>query len=161
MTASIWWVEEAFSVPVVMNFADTPFDIAEVALIAENNPFPMVARIYPQRPVTAIGFNIRLEMSTPVRAAVMDGDGVWHVVSKEVLVMTPGGCSAPGGSGVAAAGETAGDILLGDDARDLAVLSENDDTRRVRLAEQAQHIDTARAPRCRPARRAYGRAPSG
>lgn len=97
MTASIWWVEEAFSVPVVMNFADTPFDIAEVALIAENNPFPMVARIYPQRPVTAIGFNIRLEMSTPVRAAVMDGDGVWHVVSEEVLVMTPGGCSAPGG----------------------------------------------------------------
>ena len=48
-------VEEAFSVPVVMNFADTPFEIAEIALIAENNPFPMVARIYPQRPVTAIG----------------------------------------------------------------------------------------------------------
>ena len=97
-------VEEAFSVPVVMNFADTPFDIAEVALIAENNPFSMVARIYPQRPVTAIGFNIRLEMSTPVRAAVMDGDGVWHVVSEEILVMTPGGCSAPGGGGVAMAG---------------------------------------------------------
>lgn len=98
-------VEEAFSVPVVMNFADTPYDVAEVALIAENNPFPMVARIYPQRPMTAVGFNIRLEMSTPVRAAVMDSDGVWHVVSEQVQVMTPGGCSAPGGGAMAGAGD--------------------------------------------------------
>jgi sulfur-oxidizing protein SoxY len=97
-------VEEAFSVPVVMNFTETPFDIAEIALIAENNPFPMVARVYPQRPMNAIGFNIRLEMSTPVRAAVMDRDGVWHVVSEEVRVMTPGGCSAAGGGMMADAG---------------------------------------------------------
>jgi sulfur-oxidizing protein SoxY len=90
-------VEEAFSVPVVMNFTHTPYDIAEIALIAENNPFPMVARVYPQRPMNAIGFNIRLEMSTPVRAAVMDSDGVWHVVSKQIVVNSPGGCSAPGG----------------------------------------------------------------
>ena len=94
-------VEEAFSVPVVLNFSDTPFDIAEVALIAENNPFPMIARIYPHRPINAIGFNIRLEMSTPVRAAVMDPDGVWHVVSEEIQVMTPGGCSAVGDSRLA------------------------------------------------------------
>ncbi len=92
-------VEEAFSVPVVMNFADTPYEVAEIALFAENNPFPTVARIYPQRPFKAVGFDIRLEESTPVRAAIMDADGLWHIVHKQVQVMTPGGCSAPDGAG--------------------------------------------------------------
>jgi sulfur-oxidizing protein SoxY len=101
-------VEEAFSVPVVMNFAHTPYTVAEIALFAENNPFPIVARIYPQRGFKAVGFDIRLERSTPVRAAIMDGDGVWHVVQKQVLVMTPGGCSAPdGAAGGAAMGKIA------------------------------------------------------
>jgi sulfur-oxidizing protein SoxY len=87
-------VEEAFSVPVVLDFRDTPYDVAEVALFVENNPFPQVARIFPQQPINAIGFNIRLEQSTPVRLAAMDPDGVWHVVHSEVHVGTPGGCQA-------------------------------------------------------------------
>jgi sulfur-oxidizing protein SoxY len=101
-------VEEAFSVPVVMNFVDTPYDVAEIALFAENNPFPTIARIYPQRPLNAVGFNIRLEQSTPVRVAAMDSDGVWHIVSREVFVASPGGCSAGGGgNGALGLGEIA------------------------------------------------------
>jgi sulfur-oxidizing protein SoxY len=101
-------VEEAFSVPVVMNFVETNYEIAEIALFAENNPFPTIARIFPQRPINAVGFNIRLEQSTPVRVAAMDSDGVWHVVSREVHVASPGGCSAGGGgNGALALGEIA------------------------------------------------------
>ena len=65
-------VEEAFSVPVTIGFADTPYEIAEIAVFAENNPFPEVARVTPHRPLGGIGLNIRLEQSTPVRAAARD-----------------------------------------------------------------------------------------
>lgn len=93
-------VEEAFSVPVAISFADTPYEIAEVALFAENNPFASVLRMVPHRPVEGIGLNIRLERSTPVRAAARDTDGVWHVAHRLVDVASPGGCSAaPGGLG--------------------------------------------------------------
>ena len=87
-------VEEAFSVPLVMDFRDAPFEVAEVAVFVENNPFPQVARIYPQQEIYAIGFNIRLEETTPVRVAAMDPDGMWHVAHREVVVGTPGGCQA-------------------------------------------------------------------
>lgn len=102
-------VEEAFSVPVLMNFVDAPFEVAEIALFAENNPFPQVVRVFPHRPLDAVGLNIRLEQSTPLRAAAMDRDGVWHVVHSEVFVGTPGGCSAGGGGG---AGAGVGDISM-------------------------------------------------
>lgn len=92
-------VEEASSVPVVVGFSGAPFAVRELALFAENNPFPQVVRVYAERPLQAVGLNIRLERSTPVRAAALDGDGVWHVVAREVDVATPGGCSAGGGGG--------------------------------------------------------------
>lgn len=101
-------VEEAFSVPIVMNFADTPYEIVEIALFAEHNPFPTVARIYPQRRLDAVGFDIRLEQTTPLRAAVMDAQGTWHVVQQMVEVLTPGGCSSGGGGG----GMALGDIVM-------------------------------------------------
>jgi sulfur-oxidizing protein SoxY len=102
-------VEEAFSVPVLMNFVDAPFEVVEIALFAENNPFPQVVRVYPHRRLDAVGLNIRLERSTPVRAAAMDPEGVWHIVHQEVFVGTPGGCSAGGGG---AGGSGIGNISM-------------------------------------------------
>lgn len=118
-------VEEAFSVPVVMNFVETPFEVTEIALFAENNPFPTIARIFPQRPINAVGFNIRLEQSTPVRVAAMDTDGVWHVVSREVMVASPGGCSAAGGPG--------GALALGEIATKQFVRADGDSRLKVRI----------------------------
>lgn len=100
-------VEEAFSVPVVVGFSDTPFAVTEIALFAENNPFPQVVRAWPRRPLQAMGLNIRLERSTPVRAAARDEAGVWHVVRRDVDVATPGGCSAG-----AVGGLPVGDIAM-------------------------------------------------
>ena len=93
-------VEEAFSVPVTLGFADAPYAVTEVALFAENNPFAGVMRMVPRRPIRGIGLNIRLERTTPVRAAARDADGVWHVVHRVVEVANPGGCSAPSRGGV-------------------------------------------------------------
>lgn len=85
-------VDEAYSVPMVIDMRNADFEVAEIALFVENNPFPQVARIYPAQPIHAIGFNIRLDQTTPVRVAAMDQDGVWHVTHREVLVNLPGGC---------------------------------------------------------------------
>lgn len=118
-------VEEAFSVPVVMNFVETPYEVTEIALFAENNPFPTIARIFPSRTLNAVGFNIRLEMSTPVRVAAMDSDGVWHVVSREVHVASPGGCSGVGGAG--------GALAFGEIATRQFVRADGDSRLKVRI----------------------------
>jgi sulfur-oxidizing protein SoxY len=90
-------VEDAFSVPVVVKLSDLIEPIAEIVVIAENNPIQAAVQVFPHRPMRAVGMNIRLEQSTPVRAAAKDANGVWHVASVEVEVKNPGGCSAPPG----------------------------------------------------------------
>lgn len=100
-------VEDPFSVPVMIKLTRGFGDVAEVALFAENNPIRTVVRIVPHRFIRAVGFNIRLEGSGPVRAAAMNADGVWHVVHKRVDVLVPGGCSAPNGATASAVGEIA------------------------------------------------------
>jgi sulfur-oxidizing protein SoxY len=94
-------VEDAFSVPVVVELSERVQPVQEVVVIAENNPIQTAARMFPRRAIRSVGMNIRLEQSTPVRAAARDADGVWHVASVRVEVMNPGGCTAAGGAGSA------------------------------------------------------------
>lgn len=100
-------VEDPFSVPVMIKLKRDFGAVAEIALFAENNPIQTAVRIVPHRFLQAVGFNIRLEESGPVRAAAMDADGVWHVVHKRVTLLVPGGCSAPGGATASDIGEIA------------------------------------------------------
>lgn len=100
-------VEDAHSVPVLIKLTKALGPITEIALFAENNPIQTALRIYPHRPLRSAGFNIRLEQSTPVRAAVKDSKGIWHVASRRVFVAVPGGCSEPGAGGASDIGEIA------------------------------------------------------
>lgn len=86
-------VEEPHNVPVLVKLTKALGPVTEIALFAENNPIQTALRIYPHRAMQSVGFNIRLEQSTPVRAAVRDANGVWHVASRRVFVAVPGGCS--------------------------------------------------------------------
>jgi len=86
-------VEDAHNVPVLIKLTKALGPITEIALFAENNPIQTALRVYPHRPLQSVGFNIRLEQSTPVRAAVLDAEGVWYVASRRVSVAVPGGCS--------------------------------------------------------------------
>ncbi len=88
-------VENAFDVPLAVTLSPALIDVREVVVIAENNPIRHVARLIPHRNIEAVGLKIRLETSGPVRAAALDGEGVWHVGSTWANVLTPGGCSAP------------------------------------------------------------------
>lgn len=103
-------IENSTDVPVAIQFSPDLGEVEEVALIAENNPIPLVARMYPHRQINMFGIKIRLEMSTPVRAAARTADGVWHVGSEWANVLTPGGCSAPIEFSVAGMGARVGEI---------------------------------------------------
>ena len=88
-------VENAHEVPVMVKFSTDLGQVTEFVVIAENNPIQVAARMFPRRPIEAIGLNIRLEQTTPVRVAARDEAGVWHVDSMMVNVLSPGGCSTP------------------------------------------------------------------
>lgn len=102
------WVEDSHSVPVVIKLTDDLGPVSEIYLFAENNPIQAAVQVFPRRPLQAVGMNIRLEQSTPVRAAALDAAGVWHVASVAVTVNSPGGCSTlSAGAGAGALGEIA------------------------------------------------------
>ncbi len=92
MPRVVW---EPHSVPVTINLSEMPGKVSKVVLFAENNPIQTAAQIMPRRPIEAVGLNIRLEQTTPVRVAALADDGVWHVTNVDVVVMFPGGCSKP------------------------------------------------------------------
>ena len=89
------FVEEPHEVSLVVKIPDYLRSIQEFVLLIENNPIQEAARIYPHRPIEAVGMNVRLEDDSPVRAALKDESGTWHVGSKMVFVRNPGGCSLP------------------------------------------------------------------
>jgi sulfur-oxidizing protein SoxY len=99
-------VEDSHDVPVVVKIPSDLGQLREFVLLVEDNPIQAVTRMRPHRLIESVGLNIRLEMSTAVRAAALDEAGIWHVGSKEVLVLSPGGCSTPN--------PVAGDVSIGD-----------------------------------------------
>ncbi len=105
-------VENGFDVPLAVHLSPALGDVREVVVIAENNPIRHVARLIPHRPVKSVGLKIRLETSGAVRAAALTGDGVWHVGSTWVSVLTPGGCSAPPPLDGAEASNRVGEIAV-------------------------------------------------
>ena len=103
-------IENSHEVPLTVVIPRTLGDVQEVVILAENNPIQQVLRLHLHRPVHSLSLTMRLETSTPVRAAVLLADGKWLVGSQLAHVLSPGGCSAPGGNSggeVAQVGEIA------------------------------------------------------
>ena len=90
-------VENAHEVPLVVNLPHYLYDMKAFVILVDNNPIQEVMRIEPHRRIEKIGTNIRLETTSPVRVVVLDSSNVWRIISKNVIVLTPGGCSAPSG----------------------------------------------------------------
>ena len=88
-------VEEPHEVPLIVKLPDHLHNFKEFILLIENNPIQQVIKLIPYRAIESIGMNVRLEDDSPVRAAVKDKDGLWHIGSKMVFVSSPGGCSSP------------------------------------------------------------------
>ncbi len=85
--------ENPLNVPITID-ATSLADVKEILVFADFNPILEILRFYPDAAPAYIGFRVKLQQSTPVRAAVRTGDGVWHVGG--TLVNTVGGgCTAP------------------------------------------------------------------
>ncbi len=69
-------------------------NIQKIVVIADLNPIPKVLTYEPRQAEARISFRIKVGQATPVRAAVLDKDGVWHVGGTFVDA-SGGGCSQP------------------------------------------------------------------
>lgn len=69
-------------------------DVKMIMIFADLNPIPIAVEYTPLDAQAFIATRIKLDQRTPVRAAVLTGDGVWRVAGDWVDA-AGGGCSAP------------------------------------------------------------------
>lgn len=111
--------EDSMNVPVLVD-ATALGRIERIVVFAELNPIHKVLEMEPLQADARIGFRIKVQQATPVRAAALTEDGVWHVGGR-VVEAAGGGCTAPSlGSGKAdwasRLGEVSGRLWLGEDS---------------------------------------------
>lgn len=85
--------ENAMNVPVSVD-ASALGDVQEVLVFADFNPIVRIVRFEPAGAHAGLGFRIKLQQSTPVRAAARTADGSWHVGGAWVNT-AGGGCTLP------------------------------------------------------------------
>ncbi len=100
-------VENQAQVPVTVDARGVE-GVRKLIVIADLNPIQQVLTLTPTAAQPFIGFRMKVEQGTPVRAAALTADGVWHVGSV-YLDAAGGGCSAPAvARGVASWSDTVG-----------------------------------------------------
>jgi sulfur-oxidizing protein SoxY len=85
--------ENPMEVPITVDATALP-GVAEVMVFADFNPILKVLSFEPLGAQARLSFRVKLQQSTPVRAAARTADGVWHLGGTWVNT-TGGGCSAP------------------------------------------------------------------
>lgn len=86
-------VENQAQVPVTAD-ARALTDVRKLVVFADLNPIQHVLTLNLGKAQPFVAFRMKVEQGTPVRAAAMTGDGVWHV-GGVFLDAAGGGCSAP------------------------------------------------------------------
>lgn len=86
------YAEDPMNVPVTVDASELG-DVSQIVIFADFNPIPLIARYYPQRAKPSVSFRFKIQQSSPVRAAVLTNDGVWHVGGVWVN-SAGGGCTA-------------------------------------------------------------------
>ncbi|MBT0961531.1 quinoprotein dehydrogenase-associated SoxYZ-like carrier [Denitromonas iodatirespirans] len=85
--------EDPMNVPIAVD-ASALSNVVEVLVFADFNPITKVLAFRPLGARAELAFRIKLQQSSPVRAAARTGDGVWHVGGTWVIT-TGGGCTVP------------------------------------------------------------------
>ncbi|HZJ92584.1 MAG TPA: quinoprotein dehydrogenase-associated SoxYZ-like carrier [Thiopseudomonas sp.] len=89
------FAEDARQVPVEVDARALSGRVEKVMIWAELNPIPQVLNLYPSAELEKfLAVRIRVEQATPIRAAFLMDDGIWHVGSARIEA-AGGGCSAP------------------------------------------------------------------
>lgn len=85
--------EDQLNLPIQVD-ARAVKNVRKIIVIADLNPIPKVLTYEPNQAEPRLSFRIKVGQATPVRAAVMDDKGVWHVGGVFVDA-SGGGCSQP------------------------------------------------------------------
>jgi len=85
--------EDQMQVPVTVDATQLD-DVVEIVAVADLNPIPHILTLRPLQAQPFVGFRVKLEQATPIRAAVRTADGVWHV-NGTIVNAAGGGCTAP------------------------------------------------------------------
>ncbi len=88
-------VENQAQVPIIADARLLP-NVQKLIVIADLNPIRHVLTFSPagEKARAFVSFRMKIEQATPVRAAALTSDGVWHVGSV-FLESAGGGCSSP------------------------------------------------------------------
>ncbi|GAB1460385.1 quinoprotein dehydrogenase-associated SoxYZ-like carrier [Thauera sp.] len=90
--------EDSLNVPVTVDASAVP-GVEELIVFADFNPIVKALRFEPGAAQPRLGFRIKLQQSSPVRAAARTADGVWRIGGAWITA-TGGGCTLPSiGSG--------------------------------------------------------------
>jgi len=68
--------------------------VQRIVVLMDLNPLPVAIDYRPEGALGYVSLRIKLDQRTPVRAAVLTADGVWHVAGRWIDA-AGGGCSAP------------------------------------------------------------------
>jgi sulfur-oxidizing protein SoxY len=85
--------EDPLNVPITVD-ASALGKVQSVLVFADFNPILHALSFTPQAASAYLGFRLKLQQSSPVRAAVKTADGVWHV-GGTIVTTTGGGCTVP------------------------------------------------------------------
>ena len=85
--------EDSMHVPVLVDVSSLP-GVEEVIVFVDFNPIIKVLSFQPQGARATLGFRLKLQQSSPVRAAARLPDGSWHVGGVWINA-TGGGCTLP------------------------------------------------------------------
>ncbi|WLH70427.1 quinoprotein dehydrogenase-associated SoxYZ-like carrier [Pseudomonas sp. FP2309] len=89
------FAEDARQVPLEIDARAFKGQVVRILAWAELNPLPKIVDFQPKAGVLPwLSLRIRIEQATPLRAAVLTDDGVWHVGST-LIDAAGGGCTAP------------------------------------------------------------------
>lgn len=100
-------VENQAQVPVTAD-ARALSNVRKLVVVADLNPIQHVLTLSPAKADAYVAFRMKVEQATPVRAAALTDDGVWHI-GAVYLSAAGGGCSAP----ALARGEADWSVTLG------------------------------------------------
>ena len=85
--------EDSLHVPISVH-VENGLQARRIVIFADLNPIVRVVEMEPMRAKPYLFFRMKIQQSTPVRAAVLDSAGTWHMGGMWVNA-SGGGCTAP------------------------------------------------------------------
>ncbi len=86
--------EDQMNIPIHVDARAIP-NVKKIVLLADLNPIPRVLTYLPKKAEPRLSVRIKIEQGTPIRAAVLDDKGVWHIAARYIDTAAGGGCSQP------------------------------------------------------------------